>query len=501
MYFKPMPSVTIEYQIGQINSKGEERPAEVIGGDIATTIDAINEARINNFNHPETHFALRDEADFDDREKSKLELELMRAFESAWLPDVPVGNLQFAWIRHNPKVVDKQTQQTYYPFELNFSTAQIINGKQFYFYVHSADKPLRSAFVNWWHSAHPQFTHPDCSPKYFSEARTWSDDERNVYERANSVVSNTAKVGKIKSIDDVVLALQKYGFEVERHKTYITVKDDSIDRNIRLKGRIFAKDFDFSKPLEPRPLAEVLPLSTQEYRNILDVEVAKRKERLAHRYPHLYLNNNYSHEKTRNNKQSVVVIDEFKDSRTTGTRTRDIACDGAIKADERRIIEGGSSRSNSCERESLQANDCAKNFEWISEIPDQICSGGGNLCSPKNEGSSDRVLGTEFKSRVREIFARARDARDRNINRSEDPSKTRFSFEENIGEFDKEIGCIFERFKGNADDVIRTTATANSGTLSRIRKLCDGITKVAIALYNRLKSNRNRDKGGVGYDR
>ena len=495
-----MPSVTIEYQIGQINSKGEERPAEVIGGDIATTIDAINEARINNFNHPETHFALRDEADFDDREKLKLELELMHEFESAWLPDVPVGNLQFAWIRHNPMVIDKQTQQTHYPFELNFSTAQIINGKQFYFYVHTVDTPLRSAFINWWHSSHPQFTHPDCSPRYFSEARTWSAHEHNVYERANSIVSNASKKGKINSIDDVVLVLQQHDFEVERHKTYLAIKDDSIDRNIRLKGRIFAKDFDFSKPLEPRPLNEVLPLSPQEYRNILDAEVTKRKERLAHRYPTLYLNNNH-YEKARNNKQSVVVIDEFKDSRTTGTRTRDIACDEAIKADERSIIGGGSSRSNGCERESLQINDTSQNHEWISEITDQICGGCGNLRSAKNEGSSDRVLGAEFKSRVREIFARARDARDRNINRSEDPSKTRFSFEENIGEFDKEIGCIFKRFKRNADDVIRRTATANSGTLSRIRKLCDGITKVAIALYNRLKSNRHRDKGGVGYDR
>lgn len=495
-----MPKVSIEYQIGQINSKGEERPAEIIGGDITTTIDAINEARVNNFTHPEAHFALRDEADFDIAEKTKLEHELMRAFESAWLPDVPVGNLQFAWIRHNPMVVDNQTNAVHYPFELNFTSAQIINGKQFYFYVHTVDTPLRSAFINWWHSSHPQFTHPDCSPRYFSEARTWSDDERNVYERANSIVSNASKKGKINSVDDVILALQENGFEVEKHKSYLAVKDDSIERNIRLKGRIFAKDFDFSKPLEPRPLNEVLPLSTQEYRNILDTEIAKRKERLSHRYPLLYLNNN-SHEKARNNKQSVVVIDEFKDSRTTGTRTRDIACDEAIKADERSIIGGGSSRSNGCERESLQINDTSQNHEWISEITDQICGGCGNLRSAKNEGSSDRVLGTEFKSRVREIFARARDARDRNINRSEDPSKTRFSFEENIGEFDKEIGCIFKRFKRNADDVIRRTATANPGTLSRIQKLCGEIAKVAVALYNTLKVNRSRSKGGRDYDR
>ena len=397
-----MPKVSIEYQIGQINAKGEERPAEVIGGDITTTIDAINEARINNFNHPETHFALRDEADFDDREKSKLESELMDEFEAAWLPDVPVGNLQFVWIRHNPMVIDKQTQQTRYPFELNFSTAQIINGKQFYFYVHSVDKPLRSAFVNWWHSAHPQFTHPDCSPRYFSEARTWSDDERNVYERANSVVSNTAKVGKIKSIDDVVLVLQKYGFEVERHKTYLAIKDDSIERNIRLKGRIFAKDFNFSKPLEPRSLNEVLPLSPQEYRNILNSEIAKRKERLSHRYPHLYLNNNH-YEKTRNNKQSVGIADDCESERTTGTRTRDIASNGATRTNERSIIGGGSSRSDSSKRESLQSNDTSQNHEWIGEIPDQICGGCGNLRSAKNGGSSDGVPGAEFKSRIGQI--------------------------------------------------------------------------------------------------
>ena len=500
MYFKPMPSVTIEYQIGQINSKGEERPAEVIGGDIATTIDAINEARANNFNHPEAHFTLRDECDFAPLEKLKLELELMHEFESAWLPDVPVGNLQFAWIRHNPKVVDKQTQQTHYPFELNFSTAQIINGKQFYFYVHSVDKPLRSAFVNWWHSAHPQFTHPDCSPKYFSEARTWSDDERNVYERANSVVSNTAKVGKIKSIDDVVLVLQKYDFKVERHKTYLAIKDDSIERNIRLKGRIFAKDFNFSKPLEPRSLNEVLPLSPQEYRNILNSEIAKRKERLSHRYPHLYLNNNH-YEKTRNNKQSVVVTDECESGRTAGTGTRDIACDGAIKADERSIIGGGSSRSDCSEQESLQINDTSQNHEWIGEIPDQICGGCGNLRPAKNEGSSDRVLGTEFKSRVREIFARARNARNRDINRSESSGEDGRSFEENIGEFNSKIGGIFERYKGNAEDVVRTTATANSRTLAKIRILCNAVTKVAVALYHKLKGIPNRSQGGRDYDR
>lgn len=495
-----MPSVTIEYQIGQINSKGEERPAEIIGGDITTTIDAINEARVNNFTHPEAHFALRDEADFDIAEKSKLEQELMLEFESAWLPDVPVGNLQFAWIRHNPMVVDNQTNAVHYPFELNFTSAQILNGKQFYFYVHTVDTPLRSAFLNWWHSSHPQFTHPDCSPRYFSEARTWSDAERNVYEHANSIVSNACKKSKINSVDDVILALQENGFEVVRHKSYLAVKDDSIERNIRLKGRIFAKDFDFSKPLEPRPLNEVLPLSPQEYRNILDAEVTKRKERLAHRYPTLYLNNN-SYEKTRNNKQSVVVIDEFKDSRTTGTRTRDIACDGAIKADERSIIGGGSSRSDSSEQESLQINDTSQNHEWIGEIPDQICGGCGNLRPAKNEGSSDRVLGTEFKSRVREIFARARNARNRDINRSESSGEDGRSFEENIGEFNSKIGGIFERYKENAEDVVRTTATANSRTLAKIRILCNAVTKVAVALYHKLKGIPNRSQGGRDYDR
>lgn len=472
-----MPSVTIEYQIGQINSKGEKRPAEIIGGDITTTIDAINEARVNNFTHPEAHFALRDEADFDIAEKSKLEHELMRAFESAWLPDVPVGNLQFAWIRHNPMVIDKQTQQTHYPFELNFSTAQIINGKQFYFYVHTVDTPLRSAFINWWHSSHPQFTHPDCSPRYFSEARTWSDAERNVYEHANSIVSNACKKSKINSVDDVILALQENGFEVVRHKSYLSVKDDSIERNIRLRGRIFAKDFDFSKPLEPRSLNEVLPLSPQEYRNILDSEIAKRKERLSHRYPTLYLNNNYSYEKTRNNKQSVVVIDEFKDSRTAGTRTRDIASNGATKTNERRIIGGGSVRSNSCERKPLQANDSPKNFEWIGKIPDQICGGCGNLRSAKNGRSSD------------------------SINRPKSSGENERSLEENIGEFDKEIGCIFERFKVSADDVVGRTATANSRTLAKIRILCNAVTKVAVALYHKLKGIPNRSQGGRDYDR
>ena len=485
-----MPSVTIEYQIGQINSKGEERPAEVIGGDIATTIDAINEARANNFNHPEAHFTLRDECDFAPLEKLKLELELMHEFESAWLPDVPVGNLQFTWIRHNPKVVDKQTQQTHYPFELNFSTAQIINGKQFYFYVHSVDKPLRSAFVNWWHSAHPQFTHPDCSPRYFSEARTWSDAERNVYEHANTIVSNASKKGKINSVDDVISALQKNGFEIERHKSYLSVKDDSIERNIRLRGRIFAKDFDFSKPLEPRSLNEVLPLSPQEYRNILDSEIAKRKERLEHRYPTLYLNNNYSYEKTRNNKQSVVVIDEFKDSRTAGTRTRDIASNGATKTNERRIIGGGSVRSNSCEQESLQINDTSQNHEWIGEIPDQICGGCGNLRPAKNEGSSDRVLGTEFKTRIREIFARARNARNRDINRSESSSKTGFPLDQDFNVFGEEIGKILSR-----------AGRRNRKAFSRIRRISHALTQTAIALFQRAKIALKRTKGGDGYGR
>ncbi len=484
-----MPKVSIEYQIGQINSKGEERPAEIIGGDIATTIDAINEARANNFNHPEAHFTLRDECDFAPLEKSKLELELMSEFESAWLPDVPVGNLQFTWIRHNPKVTDKQTKAVHYPFEMNFSTVQILNGKQFYFYVHSVDKPLRSAFVNWWHSAHPQFTHPDCSPRYFSEARTWSDAERNVYENANSIVSNACKKGKINSVDDVISALQENDFEIERHKSYLSVKDDSIERNIRLRGRIFAKDFDFSKPLEPRSLNEVLPLSPQEYRNILDSEIAKRKERLSHRYPTLYLNNN-SYEKTRNNKQSVVVTDECESGRTAGTGTRDIACDGAIKADERSIIGGGSSRSDSSEQESLQINDTSQNHEWIGEIPDQICGGCGNLRPAKNEGSSDRVLGTEFKSRVREIFARARNARNRDINRSESSSKTGFPLDQDFNVFGEEIGKILSR-----------AGRRNRKAFSRIRRISHALTQTAIALFQRAKIALKRTKGGDGYGR
>jgi len=353
MYFKPMPSVSIEYQLGQINSKGEERPAEVIGGDIATTIDAINEARMNNFAHPETHFALRDEIDLDAPEKSKIEQELMREFEAAWLPDVPPGNLQFAWIRHNPAVVNKRTKQVHYPFELNFSVAQIMGGKPFYFYVHTVDKPLRSAFIDWWHAAHPQFTHPNCSPRYFSASKTWSDAEHCVYEDANDLISTAAKAGKINSIDDVVSTLQFGGFKVEKHKTYLAIKDDSISRNIRLKGRIFSQDFDFSEPLEPRSLSEVLPLSTERYRAILDAEIVKRKERLLHRYPILY--NNYNYEKeNRNNKQSIININDRKDTRTARTGTRHVASHIPVEGGERRDSRGGSTGNDRNGRPVLQ---------------------------------------------------------------------------------------------------------------------------------------------------
>ena len=353
MYFKPMPLVTIEYQLGQINSKGEERPSEVIGGDITTTIDAINEARSRNYTHPEAHFALRDEVDLDAPEKRKIEQELMNEFERTWLPDVPTGNLQFAWIRHNPTIVNKRTKQVHNPFELNFSAVQILGGKPFCFYVHNVDKPLRSAFINWWHVTHPQFTHPDCSPRYFSSAKTWSDAEHDVYERANDAVAKAAKKGKIKSIDDVVSTLQQNGMEVERHKTYLSIKDDSTDRNIRLKGRIFAKDFDFRKVLEPRSLNEVLPLSTEEYRTILDCEIAKRKERLLRRYPILY-NNNYDYEKNRNNKQSVVVINAGKGPRITGAGTRHVAGNIPIEGGERRDSRSGSTGNDRNGRPVLQ---------------------------------------------------------------------------------------------------------------------------------------------------
>ena len=224
-------------------------------------------------------------------------------------------------------------------------------------------------------------------------------------------------------------------------------------------------------------MAEVLPLSPQEYRNILDSEIAKRKERLSHRYPHLYLNNNYSHEKTRNNKQSVVVTDECESGRITGTGTCNIASNEATKTDERKHVGESSSRSDSSERESLQINDTSQNHEWIGEIPDQICGGCGNLCSAKNGGSSD------------------------SINRPKSSGENERSLEENIGEFNSKIGGIFERFKGNADDVIRTTAAENSRTLAKIRNICRGITKVAVALYHKLKGIPHRSKGGDGYDR
>ena len=216
--------------------KERDRPgATVRRGDPEATVALIDQLK---FSHRYTSGCLSfAEADMPTSDKE----EIMDGFEQAMFPGLDADQYEICWIEHQDKG----------RLELNFLIAnvELSSGKQMTPYYHSADLPRIDAWKCLVNDEHDMADPND--PARTRALVTSRDLPRDTKEAAETITRSLTplfEVGAITNRTSIIQHLQAAGLTVAREtKSSISIADPGGGKNIRLKGKIYERDFEFSE--------------------------------------------------------------------------------------------------------------------------------------------------------------------------------------------------------------------------------------------------------------
>lgn len=293
------PKATIDYLSGR---NRDREKSKILQGDIDLSLKIAESLEFSNRytagcisfeeeNIPEEH-----------------KLEIMDHFENTFFAGLDKDQYNITWIEHTDK--DR--------LELNFFIPNVELGtqKRLQPYFDRSDRPLAENFkqtIN--HDYH--LSDPDAPEKKQSMIMRHDlpKDKKEALSVINDGLATLAKAGEITNRDDVIQALEKYGFEVVRQTSKsISIKTDG--QNLRLKGAFYEQDFRFSEGLSEeitKRNAEHEQGSTSRYRTAqerLNRAIENRKQIYSRKYPKRTIEVNQKNDKdvsaTNNNRRNDI---------------------------------------------------------------------------------------------------------------------------------------------------------------------------------------------------
>lgn len=179
------------------------------------------------------------ESDLDRQTKDHI----MSGFEHALLPGLEADQYSFLWVEHRDKG----------RLELNFvvPNVELLSGKRLQPYFDKADKPR----INAWKTqtnARLKLHDPDdpINKRELTTPRNLPYLKQDAARALTDGLLSLAGSGELKNRQDVVKALEGAGFTVARQtQKSISIADPDGGRNIRLKGKIYEQNFEFSAGL------------------------------------------------------------------------------------------------------------------------------------------------------------------------------------------------------------------------------------------------------------
>lgn len=193
--------------------------------------------------------------------------EIMDSFEQTLFPGLDKDQYDCLWVEHQDKG----------RLELNFvvPNIELLSGKRLQPWFERADKPR----VNAWKTvvnAQLGLHDPD-DPANKRALCTPRDLPANKQEAAKHITTGLlrlAESGEIKSRDDVINTLTEAGFSVARQtKSSISITDPEGGKNIRLKGALYERSFEFSKDLRGE-----IEAASEQYRQDSQERVRQARE-------------------------------------------------------------------------------------------------------------------------------------------------------------------------------------------------------------------------------
>ena len=255
---------------------GLRRDAEVLRGDIdnqALLIDSLD------FKQKYTSGCLSFTESADQVTQAQKE-QLMDSFEETIRAGLGVDRVSVSWIEHRDKG----------RLELNFVYANVDleHGRAFQPYVHNVDKRRVNAWKDIQNIEHG-FTDPNdpAKKRLMAQRDNLPRDVKEARQAITEGLTALVEEGVITSRADVVQSLTDAGFEIARQTDKaISIKNPSPEskRNIRLTGRLYERDFNFSAEVQSTVTAaseDYRARSTERYsaaKQLYDSEIARKRD-------------------------------------------------------------------------------------------------------------------------------------------------------------------------------------------------------------------------------
>lgn len=251
---------SVDYLLGR---RRDRLKARLLRGHDLETIELINSL---DFKKKYTSGCLSFE---EDDISESLKYQLMDDFEEALFPGLDKNQYSVLWVEHKDKG----------RLELNFviPNVELTTGKRLQPYYVGADFHRIDA---WKDITNIKYGFSDPKDPARRQSTSFSKDlpldKKEAVILINSAVEEAVLSGVIRNRKDVVRYLSESGLEVAREtRKSISLRDPDGGRNIRLKGAIYERDFEFS-----RELAAEIKGRSREYK----VRNAERFSRAQKRY-------------------------------------------------------------------------------------------------------------------------------------------------------------------------------------------------------------------------
>ena len=281
-----------QYMTNELRAGRENAPPVVVRGDAEQTSQLIDSL---DFKHKYTSGVLS----FAPEEKITTEIEqaIMDRFESVAFAGLEPDQYNILWVRHTHA---GHHELHFVTPRVELSTGKSLNIKPPGERAREHFDDFRSEINARYGLADPtdpnrvrNVSTPDHELKIASEAlRSGQKPPDNMRVLIDEVLSQRAVQGLIRSREDVLVHVKDLGFDVTRAgKDYITVSEPQSGQRWRLKGELYARDYEPSRTIEKSDAARERNYSrpdseaAQRYGQRIERHIAARAEYHQSRYP------------------------------------------------------------------------------------------------------------------------------------------------------------------------------------------------------------------------
>lgn len=250
---------SVDYLLGKDRDRDQ---AKLLRGHDLETVELINSL---DFDKRYTSGCLSfEESNLDE----DLKRELMDEFEETLFPGMDKNQYSCLWVEHRDKG----------RLELNFviPNVELTTGKRLQPYYVGADYHRVDAWKQIKNIEH-DFTDPNDPGKAQSTiiSKDLPRDKKDAVEMINQALERAVVSGIVTNRESVVQYLEESGVEIAREsKQSISIKNPDGGRNIRLKGAIYERDFQFS-----RALSEEIRERSRDYQSRVGERLSGAQER------------------------------------------------------------------------------------------------------------------------------------------------------------------------------------------------------------------------------